>query len=219
MVDNESVEKIVDKIREDGEAEIRSILDKAERTAADIVDKAEKKASVASEGILKEAREKGETTSRRLLSSVSIEVKRAKLKRREDIINIIRASVEKELEKAREREDYPSILAALIVEAIEALEGDSFEVYVDNRDIAILKDKVFKDVKQRLSAAGREAGSIVALPLEKSSLGGARVGIPGGKVIFDNTFEARLYRMRDRIRNLIFEEVFEPEGSEEPGSA
>lgn len=219
MVDNESVDKIVSQIREDGEREMKSILEKADQTASEIISKAESQSEAAVEKIRKEALEKGETARRRLLSSVNIEVKRAKLKAREDVVNKAGKMVEELLAGSREKDDYPEVLAGLVVEALRGLDGSEFQVYADRRDVAVLKEKVFPAVIEKMSGEAKEIGSIEALPLEKSSMGGVRVGVPGGKVIYDNTFEARIYRMRDKIRNIIFESVFEPEGSEGSGSA
>ncbi len=219
MVDKESVEKICEQIREDGEREIASILDKARSTAADILGKAEAKGSEATEKIMRDARERGETESRRLLSSVNIEVRRTKLKSREDVVGVIRKKVEEELAGIRSSGDYPGILTRLVVEAILGLEGKSFIVYVDKKDLGLLEEKVFPRVKEMMEAESSPVSSLQARPLEKSSTGGARVGHPGGKVIYDNTFEARLFRYRDDIRMTIFDEVFYSEDGGETGSA
>jgi len=217
--DKESVEKIISQIEKDGENEISSILGKAESTAAGIIEKAEKNAGEVAEKILKEARERGELTRRRLLSSVSIEVKRAKLKAREEIISKINEMVTAGLKDVRVSEGYTEVMVRLIAEAVMSLDGGSFQVHADRRDLSMLEDKVFPLVVEALLPEGRKIESLEALQLEKDSLGGARVGVPGGRVIYDNTFEARMYRMRDRIRDIIFEEVFETEGSEGSGSA
>lgn len=219
MADKESVEKIISQIEEDGEKEINSILGKAESTASGIIEKAEKNVGLIAEKILKEAKERGDLTRRRLLSSVSIEVKRAKLKAREEIISKINEMVRAKLEGVRGSGEYSDVMVRLIVEAVLSLEGDSFQVYVDRRDISMLEEKVFPLVIEALRPEGRKVDRLEALQLEKDSLGGARVGVPGGRVIFDNTFEARIYRLRDRNRDIIFEEVFETEGSEGSGSA
>jgi vacuolar-type H+-ATPase subunit E/Vma4 len=219
LVNNDSVDRIVNQIREDGEKEIRSILDKARETASEITGKAEIIREETVARMIKEARDKGELAERRLLSSVKIEVKRAKLKSREEIVSRINAMVRGALEETRKDADYPAILADLVMEAVRILRGDSFFVYVDRRDMATLREKVFPEVRKRMAGESRQIAVLEAVELEKASFGGARVGVPDGKVIFDNTFEARLYRMRDEIRNIIFREVFEPEGREGSGSA
>ncbi len=219
MVDNESVENICRQIREDGDRDIASILDKARRTAADILSKAEAVRDEATEKIMRDAKEKGETESRRLLSGVNIEVRRTKLKAREEVVGVITKKVQEELSGIRESADYPDILTRLVVEAIQGLEGKSFIIYVDKRDLAMLEEKVFPRVKETMAAESSPVSSLQARQLEKSSAGGARVGHPGGKVIYDNTFEARLFRYRDDIRMTIFDEVFYSEDDGETGSA
>jgi vacuolar-type H+-ATPase subunit E/Vma4 len=219
LVNNESVDRIVAQIREDGEKERLSILEKARQTASEITGKAEKNRDEIAAGIIKDARDKGDLAMRRLLSSVKIEVKRAKLKSREEIVSRINAKVGGVLGEVRKDADYPAILTDLVMEAIRKLRGDSFFVHVDRRDLGTLREKVFPEIRKRMAAESRQIAVLEAVELEKSSFGGARVGVPDGKVIFDNTFEARLYRMRDEIRNMIFREVFEPEGREGSGSA
>ena len=102
----------------------------------------------------------------------------------------------------------------MIAEAISALEGDHLLVYVDSRDLSLLDMKVFAAVRDATSKMGRRVEKLEGRALDTQVLGGARVGVPGGNVIFDNTFEARMYRLRDEIRNTIFEEVFSSPGNE-----
>ena len=61
---------------------------------------------------------------------------------------------------------------------------------------------------------GIKPGGMEAKPLEEQTLGGARISVLGGNVIFDNTFEARLYRLRNEVRHIIFDEVFTEQESE-----
>ena len=219
MVDNESVDKICSRIREDGEKEIESILEKARQTANDIVAKANRAGEEAAEKILKEAREKGEVAHKRLLSSVNLEVKRAKLKAREEIVSAIHERADKALAGYRKKGDYTSVLTGLVMEAVTALEGDSFIVRANAEDIDLVEGTVFPAVLKAAGSGGRPISKLEAKPFERSASGGVQVGVPGGNVIYDNTFEARLYRLREEIRNIIFEEVFPSKESEEPGSA
>ncbi len=217
MVDNESVDKICSKIHEDGDKEIESILQKAKQTADDIIARANRAGEEAAEKILKEAREKGEMARKRLLSSVNLEVKRAKLRAREEIVQTVHERVGKALAGYRKSGDYASALTGLVLEAVSALEGDSFIVRANAEDIELVEGTVFPALRKAVGE--RPISKLEAKPFERPSTGGVQVGTPGGKVIYDNTFEARLYRLREEIRNIIFEEVFSSGESEEPGSA
>lgn len=219
MVDNDSVDKICEKIREDGDSEIESIIEKAKQTAENIVARANKAAESAAEKILKEAREKGEIASKRLASSVNLEVRRVKFKAREEVIREINRRVEKALESRRTSDGYGQVLTGLVLEAIRSLEGDSFIVEAAPADIGIIEKEVFPAVRDQLKQEGRDVTKLTAGPLDRVVSGGVEVGVPGGNVIFDNTFDARLYRLREEVRNIVFEEVFSEERNEELGSA
>ncbi|MCD6380358.1 hypothetical protein J7M07_07950 [bacterium] len=216
MVDNESAKEICDRIREDGEKEVNSILDKAEKTALEIVRKAEEEKDKVVKAILAKAEEKGFAERKRELSGVQIEIKREKLKIREDVINSVMEKVKTALKNIRTESGYPDILKNLIIEAIESLDGKSFSVFVDRRDFDLVEKEIIPAIRSKLNS---EVENIEIKELEKGSMGGVKVGVPGGNVVYDNRFEARIYRLRDDIRNLIFEEIFRLEGSEESGSA
>ena len=207
----ESVDKICEQIRRDGAKEVDSILEKARRTAAEIVAKAEDGANKVGERIVKDATEKGEVAKKRTLSSVSLEVRRIKLKAREEVVNAVMNAARADIESARKREDYPRILAGLIMEALRVLEGEKFIVHVDRRDLELLESVVFPRVRDMMKKEGRAVSRIDGVPLDGTTAGGAQVGVADGNVIFDNTFEARMYRFRDDIRAIIFEGVFSSE--------
>jgi vacuolar-type H+-ATPase subunit E/Vma4 len=216
LVDNESVKEICNRIKEDGEKEIGSILDKAEKTALEIIKKAEDEKDKIVKEILAKAEEKGLVEQRRQLSGVQIEMKREKLKIREEVITNVMKKVRVSLEGARTQSGYSGILRELIIEGIGALGGKSFFVFVDRRDFNLTEKEVIPAVRAEFN--GR-IENIEIKELEKESIGGAKIGVPGGNVVYDNRFEARLYRLRDGIRNLIFEEIFSLKGSEGSGSA
>lgn len=219
MANDKSVEEICRRIREDGEKEAESILDKAERTATGIVERAEKKKERIAEEIIKEAEQDGENEFRRLLSSIKIEMKREKLKIREEVIEHIMERVRAELESTRRDEVYCRILEGMILAGVRALEDSSFVILVDRRDIDLTKERVIPAVKRKIEEETGEPCRFMVEGLSKSVLGGARIKSAKGKVAFDNTFEARIHRLNDDIRNVIFEEVFQLSGSEESGSA
>ena len=208
MADKESVDKICDQIRGDGAKEVDSIIEKAKRTAAEIVAKAESEAKKVGERIVDEALEKGEVAKRRTLSSVSLEVRRIKLKAREEVVNAVMETVRRDVEGCRKRKDYAQVLAGLINEALRMLEGEEFIVYADARDTALLEAVVFPTVRESMKGQRRAVRRIEAKALPGSTMGGVQVGVPGGNVIYDNTFEARMYRFKDDIRAIIFERVF-----------
>jgi vacuolar-type H+-ATPase subunit E/Vma4 len=215
LVDRESVESICERIREDGNREIESIIEKARLTAAGIVEKAEGEAKEVADGIIEDGEKKGKEASRRVLSSVNIEVKRTKLKAREEVISEINRRVGDELSQVREGENYRDILLRLSEEAIGCLEGEKYIVYVDRRDRDIFTGRVLPELKKKVSKSRKGSVEVVVKSLEDGTEGGVKVGVPEGNVIFDNTFEARMYRLKEEIRSVIFNKVFTREGNKE----
>jgi V/A-type H+-transporting ATPase subunit E len=208
LADKESVDKICEQIQGDGAKEVDSIIEKAKRTAGEIIAKAESEAKKVGERIVSEAAEKGELAKKRTLSSVSLEVRRIKLKAREEVVNAAMDAVRRNVGECRKRKDYPQVLAGLVAEALRMLEGDEFVVYADARDTALLESAVFGAVKETMKGEGRTVKRIEAKALPEATMGGVQVGVPHGNVIYDNTFEARMYRFKDDIRAIIFEGVF-----------
>lgn len=211
MAEKDSVDKIREQITEDGAKEVASIIDKARRTAAEIMAKAEDEAKKVGERIVEEAAEKGELAKKRTLSSVSLEVRRIRLKAREEVVTAVMDAVQGEIEASRKRPDYPKVLAGLIAEALRVLEGDEFVVHADKRDLGLLESTVFPAVRDLMKSEGRAVKSLEGRALPGSTAGGVQVGVPGGNVVYDNTFESRMYRFRDDIRAIIFEGIFSSE--------
>jgi vacuolar-type H+-ATPase subunit E/Vma4 len=211
LAEKDSVDRICDQIREDGAREVKSIVDKAGRTAAEITAKAEGEAKKVGERIVEEAAEKGELAKKRALSSVSLEVRRIKLKAREEVVTAVMNAVQAEIDAGRKRPDYPKMLAGLVAEGVRVLEGDEFVVYADRRDTALLEATVFPLVRDLMKGEGRAVRRIEAKPLPEATAGGVQVSVPGGNVVYDNTFESRMYRFRDEIRAIVFHGIFSSE--------
>ncbi|MGD1049195.1 MAG: V-type ATP synthase subunit E family protein [Candidatus Krumholzibacteriaceae bacterium] len=207
----ESVDKICARIRGDGAKEIDEILEKARQSAAGIVAKAEAEATTAGERIVREAADKAELAKKRSLSSVSLEVKRIHLRSREEVVTAVMERVKAEIDGSRKRSDYAAVLAGLVAEALRVLEGEEFVVSADRRDLAVLESGVFPAVRERMRKEGRAVKSIEGKELAAPTAGGVQIGVPGGKVVYDNTFEARTYRYRDDIRAIIFKSAFSTE--------
>ncbi|OQX82724.1 MAG: hypothetical protein B6D63_07335 [Candidatus Latescibacteria bacterium 4484_7] len=208
MTNEDSVNEICRQIIADGEHEVSSILEKARRTADDITSKAEEEGKKAAEKILKEADSRVEAIKRRAVSSVELEVKRERLKVRESLFDMVMEKVNELLSSARGRSEYADILAGLAVEAIVALGSANVTIFADSRDVQLVESKVVPKVKDMLAGLGKEIESVDVKPLDKPSIGGVVVGVREGNVIYDNTFESRLYRMQSDIRTIVYNELF-----------
>ena len=207
MVNEESVQEICRQIIEDGEKEVNSILDKARRTIEEIKSKARKEGEEAAQRILKEAEARAQAIKKRTLSSVSLEVKREKLKIREELYREVMSELKVKLGNLRSSSEYPDVLKRLIVEAVKALGREKIVVYVDKRDLSVVEKDVLPAVKESLNSEGIDIKEIKVEELDKEILGGAMVAAADGNIIYDNTFESRMYRAENEIRNYIYSTI------------
>jgi vacuolar-type H+-ATPase subunit E/Vma4 len=91
------------------------------------------------------------------------------------------------LAELRANATYPAILRALALEALAQIEGDAV-LHGDPRDEALL----------RVVGAGR-------LRLDLTTLGGVEAHSPDGRIIVDNTLEARLSKSEPLLRHEIMQ--------------
>lgn len=207
MVNEESLNEICRQILEDGQREVDSILDKARRTADSILEKARQNGQKASEEILKEAEAKAQAIKKRTLSTVALEAKRERLRLREELFKEVMSRIKEKLGKLRELEQYPEVLTRLAFEAIDALRKNEITIFADSRDIELVKKEVVPSVVGKAKEKGVEIDSVEVRELDRPVLGGLMVGATGGNVIYDNTFESRIYRMENEIRGIVYREV------------
>jgi len=217
LVNEESVQEICRQIMEDGEKEVNSILDKARRTIEEIKLRARKEGEEAAQKIIKEAETKAQALKKRTLSSVSLEAKRERLKIREELYREVISELKVKLGNLRSTPEYADVLKRLILEAVKALGKDRIVIYVDNkdriviyvdkRDIAVVEKDVVSAVKENLSSEGIDIEEIKVAELDREILGGVMVAASEGNVMYDNTFESRMYRAESEIRSYIYSTI------------
>ena len=98
---------------------------------------------------------------------------------------------------AKTSSDYEGILKALVLEALDRIGGADFFLQGNSRDQTILRviaGQIAKEREIRLSIDSLALGG---------SIGGVIVRSADGFIAFDNTYEARIERMKPRLRTQI----------------
>lgn len=195
-------EKFLERIKLQGEDEARRIIAEAEAEARRILEEAREKAHIEASReagkIIKEAEEKASTI--RLIAEA-----RARLVYRLRILEEKNKLVENVLEEAKKRlnefllsVEYTRILEKFIIEAAIAIGGGNLKIILPKLyDIDL--DGIAKIVE-------RETGvkTMFEVIVEEGSFSGGVIVISSdGKLVFDNTFEGRMKRMRkDLIKHI-----------------
>jgi len=203
-----SVELLCRKIEEDARREVESIISRAEKSAAELRARYSSDAGKVRDEILERARAKADAVRRRTLSGVNLETKRMSLQAREEIIGEVLSMVMDKLEGLRKEDRYRDILKGLLLEAFEALGERETVAIFDEADRDLVDEGFISEVRSHLNELyGDDVSLEVSREFHRSG-GGLILRSKDGRVSFDNTFDARLRRMRDSLRLAIVKEVF-----------
>jgi len=188
MSQDAEIKKIISKIKEDAEREAEKIREEARKKEEEILQKAEAEAKSKSDEILNQGKKEAELEKQRILANAKLQAKKIKLDVKEKIIEKSFSLAEEKLKEVVSSEEYEKILKDLIREAISTIGREDLEVLCRKEDEKVVK-KIIKD----LSGVELAKDNI-------STIGGVIVRSKDRQVQVDNTFEARLTRMRDNLR-------------------
>jgi V/A-type H+-transporting ATPase subunit E len=192
------------------DALVERVLERARQQAAEIVDRAGKAAEreivrareqcesrkQAAEAVVREAAERRKHSAH---AEAEQEQRRAVMNAREAAVDDVFTEVLSSLGSIPEPGERLRLLEQLVREALRALGAPSVRVRLNQaeRDLA------------RASGFPGEIDKVTVVIDEETieTCGGPVVTDDSGRVVFENTFEARLDRMRDHLRRLVAETV------------
>lgn len=204
---NESA--LVQEIRHDAETKAQRTLRRAERDARTILQAAQTEADADAERILDAARTRAELLADRLRRSTEMELRRQVLIAQENVLNSIYTEALSELTK-KDSYDYRHALIHLAAAAIAAMRGTAFTLHLSTRDSA-LADPSFATAVQAAvqQAASRQGTPWLTVAADQPQIsGGVIVRSADSRQVFDNSFEARLARLRPSLRRSLADLLF-----------
>ncbi len=182
------VEKITSKIKEEAKREAEKIIEEAKKKEEEIIKKAEAEAKNKSNEILNQSKKEAELEKQRMLANAKLQARKIKLDVKEKIIERSFSLAEDKLKNVVSSDNYEKILRGLIKEAISTIAKENLEVLCRKEDEDVVR-KIIKDFPG------------VKLANENiNAIGGIVVRSQDKQVQVDNTFEARMMRMRENLR-------------------
>ena len=188
------------------EKEVEEILVDAKKNAEKIVREAEEEADRIKELKIKEKTSEMENLKTMKLAATRLEGRRKILGVKSLYVDQVSEKAEKELKRIAEKRGsvYVNSLKTLLMESIENLGSKNLLIFVNERDKETIT-KIIREVK-------REIGGLnVKLKLASESIntiGGLIVQSADEKQIYNSTFEARLSRLKDKLRGDILNILF-----------
>jgi len=199
------VEKIEEIIINEAKAKAEEIIAKAKEKIQKLLDDAKKEAEKEVNDIINKQKADAEAQARRILSEARLEARLKLLNAKEDIISDVFNEALERLKEFAQSPNYKQTLENLIKDAALIIGGGNLEVLLpENTNIKPDLSKIAKEIE-------KQTGTTTSLVISKDkvkSIGGVMVRSKDLSFTVDNTFEARLERMREQLRvsiaNILF---------------
>jgi vacuolar-type H+-ATPase subunit E/Vma4 len=205
----EGTQQIVTSIDQEAREEIENLLSAAKQEADRRLLYAENQA----ESIIREAEERAkeqiDTLRTRILSGISVEVKRKTLHIREQLYDEVLQRATEMLEALMEKDEYREILLNLITEAAVGLGVSSMTVNATGQELELIDRQMLDEAEKRIE---RYSGKKIRLqkstaPPLKSQ--GVLLSSDDNRVTYNNQMKTRMARKQMEIRSIVHEQLFE----------
>lgn len=166
----------------------------AKEKAAAIRKRAQEQAESERKAILARAREDAERLHSQSSATSQLKARSAQLDQRETILNDVFEEVARQLDAVKKRPNFAAIANLLAREALIQLKATEAEISADAATQKALKlDDLARELNGKFS---------FGKPLEEGA--GVVVSAAGGKLLYDNTLETRLNRLRGSLRSSVY---------------
>ncbi|MEM2236794.1 MAG: V-type ATP synthase subunit E family protein [Candidatus Caldarchaeum sp.] len=188
-----TVDKVVSEVVQEALDNMRKSLDESEAEAYRIIERVEEELRRELAAIREAGKAEREAARQRILSTAEIQAKNMAIAAVEEEISKIFEAVERKLSQIASEDSFEMDLKRLLDEAVQLIGRD---VVVESNEKGI---QLLKRIVEKNSYSVRV--SISEKPI--NTVGGLRARSADGSVRFDNTFEARLERLKPTLRNEI----------------
>lgn len=207
---SEETQTIIERIIERSLSDAESLLATAQRVAERQIQSARRRAGTRE----RVAKDELEAAIQTMLAAAEAEAaglaRHAELTCRHELARGIIDGALDRLAQAPRDEEYLAILSRLAAEAAEVLDVDEIEIMVSPRDREFLGEAGrFEKLAGRLAAESAVKATLSAECIEAS--GGLVAAVPGGKVLYYNTFEEVAHRLGADLMEKIAKRIFQVE--------
>jgi len=195
------LEKLHNRILSDAKLKAADVIREAEEKARQSVEESRVQAQKGADEILSKANLEAESIRRGILSS-RIRANRLRvLDEKNKIVQSVLKSVEQRLSDIASTDQFQPALKRFVAEAVDAVGADDIVVRVG-----------FQNAERKsLDSLGRTLPTRTRFVVEDKSiddLGGVVAGDVGGKMIFNNSFRARIERLDNQLLTTISSTIF-----------
>jgi len=200
------IQEISRRIQEEADSEVWNIIQQAQKKAEEILIAGQQQAASERAKKLADLEIAIKQMKERMFSSLNLEKRRIELKEKDKLIRDILASVSNKAKSFRTSEEYQNFLKESILEGILVLDKQELRVIYSSLDEAIFTEFFLRILSEECH---RRWGKEVILYPEKGDFSdiGVKLQSMDRRIIFNNTFSARLARMQGEIYNRLLKEI------------
>lgn len=183
----------------------QEIFKEAERHKRLKLEEADRKAKETAEAISRKAELQAKSELSKYEASAKLKSKYQMLEAKESLINEVLQEVRERMESIITKAEYKKILSNLIIDGCEALREEKLElIFPKNHSSKI-------DIADIEKAVSKVIGMKVSMTISKEnirSIGGVIIRTTDGVKWVDNTFEARMKRLQNKVRDTVSSILF-----------
>lgn len=191
------IEYTVKKVSDEALGELLQTISSSKTDALQVVTTKSREAEAEALKISEQQRRQADALKRQIIGSAEMTARNRTLEIVEENLNV---AFDKALEKLGEmtsQVEYNRVLKSLVLEGIDVVGGTKFVVTANSRDQQLLQ-LIVEQISHE-----RDVSIVRSDTRTQNSVGGAIISSADGFVTFDNTYEARLERLKPELRKQI----------------
>ena len=136
--------------------------------------------------------------AQKIIDAAELAARKTIVATRETIVREAMEELQRALKDIRHHPEYKSFMERALKEAMDALPGKNFIVRFNPED---------QRFERRLKELAQKRGASIDLEKDPHISGGLQVYTADGRILYDNTVEARLQRLKETIQRQIWEGI------------
>ncbi len=201
MSSSSALERMIDKVLVQKEAELISQIDSAYQESLDNLESSRSKLEAERTRIVEAARKQADNLKRQIIGSARLASRNQELLTIENAVNKAFEEAKKKLQASNGTDSYKDLLKQMVEESISAVGGS-------NNTVIIESNKNDAEIVRKAVSELRDTGKMQQQKAEVSDqhvdvLGGIRIKSSDGTMTYDNTLDSRIERLKPLIRKNI----------------
>ena len=200
MSSNSALERTINKVLFQKEAELISQIDSAYQESLNNLESSRDKLEAERTRIIEAARKQAENLKRQIIGSARLAARNQELLTIENAVNNAFEEAKKRLQTLSSKDSYKELMKGIVDESISAVGGGSNEVIIEcNKNDAKLVGKIIasSELQGKNKVRARLSDQYIDV------LGGIRIKSADGTMTYDNTLDSRIERLKPLIRKNI----------------